>query len=65
VLTQAYAAAAVSEFLEENREEIPEGTLIGVRLLPEGQEPKNPLAFDPEQAAAEFAELERRHGPQT
>jgi hypothetical protein len=63
---QCQAAAARAEWLKANPE-LPEGTLVGVRLLPAGETPTDPMGFDlmgfdPEAAAAEHAEMQRRFG---
>lgn len=54
----------MQEFLDKSGDDLPAGALIGVRLLPPGQTPRNPLEFSPEAAAAEIADLQKRHGIQ-
>ena len=46
-----YAKAAIDEFMSEHSDDLDPGQMVGVRLLPEGEEPRDPLAFDPEMAA--------------
>lgn len=56
-----YAGQAKREFVTDNQEELRDSMVV-VRLLPEGEHVRNPLAFDPEQAAREQAELRGRLG---
>lgn len=58
----AYAAAALEEFQQEHKDDLPAGALLGVRLLPEGETPTNPLEYDAATAAAEYAAHRRRLG---
>jgi len=59
------ARAAMNEFLDEHSEQLPPGALVWVTLLGDGEEPFDPLEFDPERAAAERAAMERRLGIST
>jgi hypothetical protein len=61
VVETAYAGAALREFMEAHPD-LPAGALVGVRLLPEGETPTDPLEFNADDAAAEFAEMQKRFG---
>lgn len=59
VTETAYAGAVLAEY-QQSHDDLPAGTLLGVRLLPEGEQPVDPLVFDAETAAAEFAAHQKR-----
>lgn len=61
VMEDAHAGAALRDF-QHNHPDLPAGTLLGVRLLPEGQTPTDPYEFDATRAAAAYAELQQRLG---
>lgn len=61
VVADAHASSALHEF-HEAHPDLPAGTLLGVRLLPEGETPTDPLEFNPQKAAAEHAAMQKRFG---
>jgi hypothetical protein len=61
VLETAHAGAALQEF-QQTHTDLPAGTLLGVRLLPEGETPVDPLEFNPARAAAEHEAMQKRFG---
>ena len=52
-----YAGAALQSVQAKHRDDIEPGQMLTVKLLPEGVEAPDPLAFSPERAAEEY----RRH----
>lgn len=61
VVQTAFAGAALHEF-QESHTDLPAGTLLGVRLLAEGEQPTDPLAFDADAAAAEYEAHRQKFG---
>lgn len=59
---ECFARAAIAEFQEKNKDDMPAGALVGVHLLPEGVEAVDPLEFNPARAAAEHAAMRDRLG---
>ena len=57
-----HARASLEEWQERHKDDLPPGALVGVRLLAEGEEPSDPLAFDAATAAAEYAAHRERLG---
>lgn len=61
MVTTCYATQARDDFASDHKD-LPDSELIGMRLLPPGQEATDPLAFDPARAAAEYAAHLAKHG---
>lgn len=61
-VTECYARAALEEYQERHKDDLPAGALVGVRLLAEGEEAKDSLKYDPERARREYAEHKERFG---
>lgn len=61
-VANCYAAEVKAQFIEKHRDDLDAGALVYVTLLPEGQEAKDPLTYDPEAAAAIYAEHMRQLG---
>lgn len=59
---ECYARAALEEWQERHKDDLPPGALVGVRLLGEGEEPSDPLEFDKARAVAEYAAMQERLG---
>ena len=57
-----YARDALAQFQKRHEEDLTEGTLLSVRLLAEGEEPIDPLVYDPAAAARRHAEHAARFG---
>lgn len=55
-----YARAALDEFTEEHREDLDSGSLLSVRLLPEGETPTDPFTFSPDGARVEYERHQAR-----
>lgn len=50
-----YPGAALGEFRKKHAESLEPGQMTYVRLLGPDEEPRDPLTFDPERAAKEYA----------
>lgn len=61
VVQTCYAGEALAAFREDHKDDLG-NKLVGVRLLKPGEVPADPMVFDPARAAAEYADLQRRHG---
>lgn len=61
-VTECYARAALEEWQERHKDDLPPGALVGVRLLAEGEQSQDALEFDPERARREYAEHKERFG---
>lgn len=61
-VTECYARAALEEWQERHKDDLPPGALVGVRLLAEGEEPRDELKFDAAQARRNYAEMQERVG---
>lgn len=59
---ECYARAALEEFREKHGADLPPGALVGVKLLPEGEQVKNPMEFDADEARREHAAMRERFG---
>lgn len=57
-----YAAEALAEFQEAHKDELGPGSRLAVHLLAEGEEPIDPLVYDPAAAARRHAEHAARFG---
>jgi hypothetical protein len=65
VMDVSQTRQALGEFQREHGSDIPDGAMFGFRLLGDDEEPSDPLAgqeFDPDRAATEYAEHQRRFG---
>lgn len=61
-VSTCYPSAAIEDFRTEHGDDLPPGTVLSTSFLPEGEKPRDPLAFDAERAKAEFEEHQRRFG---
>ena len=62
MLSVCQAAAAIDEFRAAHAEDLEPGTILFTRLLPEGEQAHDPLAYDPERAMRAFEEQQQRLG---
>lgn len=61
-VTTCYAGQTLADFQAEHSSDMGSGDLVGVRLLPEGEEPSDPMMYDPSRAAEERRMRDERLG---
>lgn len=61
-VTACLARAALEEYQERHKDDLPAGALVGVRLLPEGAEVTDDLEFDADVAEQAHREMQERLG---
>ena len=61
-VSTCHPAAALEDFRAERGDDLAPGTILWATLLPEGEKPRDPLAFDAERAKAEYEEHQRKFG---
>ena len=61
-VSSCFARAALEEYQERHKDDLPAGALLGVRLLPEGVEVTDELEFDERIAEQAHREMQERLG---
>lgn len=57
-----YAGAAIDEFRSQHGDDLEAGAVVYLTLLPEGEQAQDLVSFDPERAAAAYAEHAAKFG---
>ena len=53
-VSTCHVTAAMQDFQAEHADDLPPGTILSATVLPEGEKPRDPLAFDADRAKAEY-----------
>lgn len=61
-VSSCFARAALEEYQERHKDDLPAGALVGVRLLPEGVEVVDELEFNGDRAEQEYRQHQERFG---